>query len=121
MRQALDPGDVIVLGRSMHSVFALDYATRYPARVRGVVLIGGAPRGDEAEFVWLWADASQEGRDLFARQQAELTPELRATLSPTELFVREYVARGQRSGAIPPTTTPRCGMKSAHRCPSSIV
>jgi len=86
-----------VIGHSIHAVTALDYARRYPQHVRGVVAIGAASREDPAEVERLWeADASAERKAILARQLAQLTPEVRATLSPAEEFVREYVASGPR-------------------------
>src|SRR5262245_34917751 len=98
VRQALGLGDVVVVGHSMHGLLALEYARRYPEHVRGVVMIGAIPCGSQevmAEIGRLWeADASEERKEILARQLAELTPEIRATLSPADIFVREYVARG---------------------------
>ena len=48
----------------------------------------------DAALEQLRQEASEERRELRARKQGELTPELRASLSPAEFFVREYVARG---------------------------
>jgi proline iminopeptidase len=98
LRQVLGLGDVVVIGLSVHATIALEYARRYPAHVRGVVVIGSVPQSSEHEydvaFDQLQQEASEERKDLQAQKEAELTPELRASLSPTEFFVREYVARG---------------------------
>jgi proline iminopeptidase len=79
---------------------ALEYARRYPEHVRGVVAIGAPPRrgdGGPSPSERLWeADASEERRAILARQVAELRPEALATLSPSEIWVREYVAGGPR-------------------------
>lgn len=97
VRQALALGDVIVIGHSVHATVALEYARRYPEHVRGVVAIGGSPSSDglEAASDRYWeAEASEARKELLTRKRAELTPELRATLSSAALFVREYVAGG---------------------------
>lgn len=98
VRQTLRLGDVVVIGHSVHGRFALEYARRYPEHVRGVVAISAVPcASDEydAECGRLWeADASDDRKQILARQLAELTPEVRATLSPADMFVREYVAFG---------------------------
>jgi proline iminopeptidase len=97
VRRALGLGDVVVIGHSIHAVTAQDYARRHPEHVRGVVAIGAAPHEDPAEVERLWqAEASAERKEILARHLAELTPEVRASLSPAELFVREYVANGPR-------------------------
>jgi proline iminopeptidase len=97
VRQALGLGDVVVIGHSIHAVTALDYARRYPAHVRGVVAIGAAPREDPGEAGRLWeAEASAERKAILARRLAELTPEVRASLSPADMFVRLYVANGPK-------------------------
>jgi proline iminopeptidase len=98
VRQTLGLRDVVVIGHSIHASLALEYARRYPEHVRGVVAIGGSPCGSNENFdagVRLWeAEASEERKEILARQLAELTPEVRATLSPADIFVREYVAYG---------------------------
>ena len=98
IRQTLGLGDVVVIGHSIHGSLALEYARRYPEHVRGVVTIGGSPcdsKEDLAAGVRLWeTEASEERKRILARQLAELTPEVRATLSPADIFVREYVAYG---------------------------
>jgi len=97
VRQALGLGDVVVIGHSIHSALALEYARRYPDHVLGVVPIGGiaGTEGDEAATDALWdSAASPERKELFARRRAELTPELRASLAPAEFYVRRYVTLG---------------------------
>jgi proline iminopeptidase len=97
VRQTLGLGDVVVIGHSIHAIIALEYARRYPEHMRGVVMLGAAPGEDLAEVERLWeAEASEERKEILARQLAELTPEVRATLSPADIFVREYVANGPR-------------------------
>jgi proline iminopeptidase len=96
VRQALGLGDVVVMGHSVHSVIALEYARRYREHVLGVVPIGGlaGTEGDEAATNALWDAASDERKELFDRRRAQITPDLRASLSPAEFFVRRYVAYG---------------------------
>ena len=95
VRQTLELGDVVVVGQSIHGCVALEYARRYPEHVRGVVATGTyAAITDERPSAVdrLWdAEASDERKNRLARNKAALTPEVRAALPPTELFVREYV------------------------------
>jgi proline iminopeptidase len=98
VRQALGLGEVVVVGIFIHGTIALEYARRYPGHVRGVVAIGAVPRGSDeysAEGERLWAaEASEERKAILARRLAELTPEVRATLSASEIAVRDDVAYG---------------------------
>jgi proline iminopeptidase len=100
IRQALDLGDVVVIGHSMHGTIALEYARRYPEHVRGVVAIGAPPhrsRDAPSPSERLWeTDASDARKEILARQLEELTPEVRAALGPGQLWVREYVASGPK-------------------------
>jgi len=95
VREALHLGDVILIGHSIHATVALEYARRYPEHVRGVVAIGGTPvENAEARAVsdayWL-SQASDERKKLLVKREAALTPDVRASLSDGELFVREYI------------------------------
>jgi proline iminopeptidase len=100
-RRTLELGDVIVLGHSLHGCIALEYARRYRLHTRGVVVMGSYPfisdhEPDAAQRLWD-AEASDERKDLLDRNLAALSPEVRASLSPTELFAREYVADGPKN------------------------
>jgi proline iminopeptidase len=96
VRQTLGLGEVVVIGHSIHGLIALEYARRYPEHVRGVVAVGTPPyRSHEdpspSERYWE-ADASEERKEIVARRLAELTPEVRASLSPGDLWARQYLA-----------------------------
>jgi proline iminopeptidase len=98
VRQALGLGEVVVTGHSIHGVIALEYARRHPEHVRGVVAIGAVPHWSDKDSAQaerrFEAEASEERKQILARQLAALTPEVRATLSPADIFVREYMAYG---------------------------
>jgi proline iminopeptidase len=98
VRQVLGLDDVVVIGHSVHATIALEFARRYPAHVRGVVMVGSSPVGiddeDRAADDQYWREASEDRRTLRARTRAELTPELKASLAPSDYFVREYAAAG---------------------------
>jgi proline iminopeptidase len=100
VRQILELDDVVVIGHSIHGTIALEYARRYREQVRGVVAVGAPPHRsaeDPSPSARFWeADASEERKEILARQLAELTPEVRAALSPGELWAREYVASGPK-------------------------
>ena len=97
VRQALGLGDVVVIG----------HPSTPPSRSRVCPPVSGARprRGPDRRVRWhgketrratdaLWEAASDERKELLGLKMAELTPELRASISPAEFFVRQYVARG---------------------------
>jgi len=96
VRQTLRLGDVVVMGHSIHGNIALEYARRHPEHVLGVAAVAAdalrSAAADEA-VDRLWdAEASPERKEILAHRRAELTPEVRAALSPAELFVRDFEA-----------------------------
>jgi proline iminopeptidase len=100
IRQALQLGEVILIGQSIHGTIALDYAKRHPAHVRGVVVIGAYAylsdhEPDAAEQLWD-TDASPERKQARAHRTAELAPDLLAGLSAEEAIARDYVANAAR-------------------------
>ena len=96
VRQALGLDRVIVLGHSTAGCMALEHARRYPEHVLGVVTMCSYPhisdeQPDASDLLWE-AEASQERKDLLARNQAALTEEVLKPLSPSERFVERYNA-----------------------------
>jgi proline iminopeptidase len=101
VRRTLELGDVFVMGHSLAGSIALEYARRYPEHVRGVIAVGGhAYRTDEepgpADRLWE-ADASEDRKQILARNFAELTPEVMEGLSPAEQYVRRYDANAPKA------------------------
>jgi proline iminopeptidase len=95
VRETLALGSVVVIGHSLHATFALEHARRYPEHVSGVVVIGAVPNSSDYDAAYeQLREEAPERQARLARKQVELTPELAASLSPHEFFVREYVARG---------------------------
>jgi proline iminopeptidase len=98
VREQLELNSPIVIGHSIHAFVAIEYARRYPAHVRGVVAIGAAPYASQDEydaaFNELWQTASEERQALLVQSQSSMTPEIWASSSPSELFVRRYAIRG---------------------------
>ena len=98
VRQTLALGEVLVLGHSIHGCIALEYARRYPRHLRGVVAMGAyasitGDQPDAAKRLWD-AEASNERKEVLARNRAALSRDVRGRRSPTELYVREYAADG---------------------------
>jgi proline iminopeptidase len=96
VRESLDLGRVVVLGHSTAGCMALEYARRYPEHVLGAVTMCSYPHIDVKQpdpYQQLWeAEASQERKDLLARNLAALTDEALEPLSPSERFVAQYNA-----------------------------
>ena len=98
VRRALGLGRVAVLGHSAHSFFALGYAARYPEMTSHVLAIAGAPgmtAGVLARRAAYWdLVASPERKRILAENQARLTEEVLARLTPSERIIVPYVANG---------------------------
>jgi proline iminopeptidase len=92
---------VIVMGHSMHGMFALEYARRYPERVTHTIMIGSPPAGlmatGEASAAFFEAEASDERKqilqksieDFGAEEYAEL-----ATFPNGDAVINQYVVNG---------------------------
>lgn len=100
VRRALGLGPVAVLGHSAHALLALAYAARYPAQTSHVLAVAGAPgmtAGVMARAAAYWElVASPERKRLLADNQARLTPDVLARLTPSERVIVPYAASGPR-------------------------
>jgi proline iminopeptidase len=98
VRRALGLDRVAVLGHSAHSILALAYAARYPEQTSHVLAIGGAPgmtAGVLARRATYWdLVASPERKRILAENQARLTEEVVARLTPSERLIVSYAASG---------------------------
>lgn len=98
VRRALGLERVAVLGHSAHSMLALAYAARYPEQTSHVLAIAGAPAMTAdvfAQIATYWnMVASPERKRILAENQAKLTPEVLAQLTPSERVIVPYVANG---------------------------
>ena len=98
VRRALGLGRVAVLGHSAHSILALAYAARYPESTSHVLAIAGAPgmtAGVLARRATYWdLVASPERKRILAENQARLTEEVLARLTPSERIIVPYAASG---------------------------
>jgi len=72
-RDALGDEKVVVMGHSIHGVIAVEYARRYPDRVRGVVSVAAPPVGAQAVgAAAFWeADATPERKAAHAANLAK--------------------------------------------------
>ena len=100
LRQAWGVERLAVLGHSGHSILALAYAARFPARVSHVIIVGGmpafAPSLSKQTAAYWDVVASRARKQLLADNQARLTGELVDRLDPSERLVRTYAADGPR-------------------------
>src|SRR5689334_13377398 len=100
VRRALGLGRVAVLGHSAHSILALAYAARYPELTSHVLAVAGAPgmtAGVMAQRATYWdLVASPERKRILAENQARLTAEVLARLTPSERIIVPYAAAGPR-------------------------
>ncbi|MGH9884232.1 MAG: alpha/beta fold hydrolase [bacterium] len=100
VRRALGLGRVAVLGHSAHSILALAYAARYPESTSHVLAIAGAPAMTADVFArcaTYWdLVASPERKRILAENQARLTEEVLARLTPSERIIVPYAASGPR-------------------------
>ena len=100
LRQALGLERLAVLGHSAHSILALAYAARFPARTSHVIIVGGTPALspavlDQQAAYWEVA-ASPERKRRLAENWARLTDAVVGRLSPSERLVVTYAADGPR-------------------------
>ena len=98
VRRALGFGRVAVLGHSAHALLGLAYAARYPESTSHVLAIAGAPGMTaavmgRAKMYWDRV-ASPERKRILAENQARLTEEVLARLTPSERFIVSYAANG---------------------------
>jgi proline iminopeptidase len=100
VRRALGLGRVAVLGHSAHSILALAYAARYPEHTSHVLSIAGTPgmtAGVFARAATYWElVASPERKRILADNQARLTEDVLARLTPSERIIVPYAAGGPR-------------------------
>jgi proline iminopeptidase len=98
VRRALGLGRVAVLGHSDHSILALAYAARYPEQTSRVLAIAGTPGMTPEVFAQIatyWdLVASPERKRILAENQARLTGDVLARLTPSERVIVPYVANG---------------------------
>lgn len=101
VREHLGFETVIVMGHSMHGMFALEYARRYPERVSNVVMIGSPPAGlmatGEASAAFFEADASDERKQVLQQNIAAFGAEEYAKLaafSSGDDVINQYVVNG---------------------------
>jgi proline iminopeptidase len=98
IRMTLGLKEFIILGHSVHSLLALEYARKYPDYISHVVMIGAFPYGgaklaDASDKFWD-NKASDERKTLYDKNMALLETEAYANPSPGEEFINDYILSG---------------------------
>lgn len=100
-RQQLGLGRIVIIGHSIHSLMALEYAKKYPENVSHVVMIGISP-GFSAENNRLmqqhWEEfASLERKAVMEENRRRVPDEQLAQLPPGQRFIRTYIRDAPRT------------------------
>jgi proline iminopeptidase len=94
-RKALGMEKFIIIGHSVHSLLALEYARNYPHYVSHIVMIGafpyGGPKRANASDKFWEDDASKERKALLEKNMVRLTEDANLNMSPGEGFINEYI------------------------------
>jgi proline iminopeptidase len=99
-RQQLGLGRIVIIGHSIHSVMALEYAKKYPDSVSHVVMIGSPALNAENERLMdqNWEElASPERKAAMEENRRRFPDEELAQLPPGQRFLRTYLRNGPRT------------------------
>ncbi len=100
-RRELGLGRIAVIGHSIHSFMALEYAKKFSENVSHVVMIGSPvfnAASDQAARDQYWQEfASPERRALMEENLRRLPNEQLAQLPPGQRFIRSYIRSGPRT------------------------
>jgi proline iminopeptidase len=99
-RQALQLGDVCVLGHSISGILALEYARKYPQHTTHVIMHGTPPFVDERNGPIVaanWdANATQERKDVLEANWSAISADSLGQLPPGEASILEYITNAPR-------------------------
>lgn len=93
-RQQLELGRIIIIGHSIHSIMALEYAKKYPDNVSHVVMIGSNALNEDndALMAQYWEEfASSERKAAMQENQQRLPDEQLAQLPPGQRFIQTSI------------------------------
>jgi proline iminopeptidase len=94
-RKTLGLDRICIMGHSMHSLMAFEYACKYPENTSHVIMIGifpvGFAEGAKASSEFWKADASDERKIILKKNWEEVTDEAMKKLSPGEVLIKTYV------------------------------
>ncbi len=96
VRRTLDLDKTAVLGHSMHSLIALEYARKYSQYTSNVIMVDMTPCwGDQvlkaSEEYWV-SHASDERKERLKRNWEKLTEYVLNEMSPNERYIKTYIA-----------------------------
>jgi proline iminopeptidase len=96
VRIALGIERIAVMGHSMFSVLPPEYALRYPEHASHIISTGGVPsfsdESTQASNEYWETAASAESKAILEHNREQLTEEVPRSLSPSDVFIRQYVA-----------------------------
>ncbi len=96
-RRELGLGRIVVIGHSIHSIRALEYAKKYPENVSHVVMIGSpslTAGGTQAREQYWQEFASPERKAVMEENRRRFSDEQLAQLPPGQRFIRSYIRNG---------------------------
>ena len=99
-RRELGLGRIAVIGHSIHSLMALEYAKKYPENVSHVVMIGPTvfnAASDQARDLYWQEFASPERKAAMEENLRHLPDEQLAKLRPGQRFIKSYIRDGPRT------------------------
>ncbi len=96
VRKTLGVKKIAVMGHSMFSVIPPAYALKYPENTTHAISTGGVPsfseKSTKASNEYWEKDASKERKEIRRRNNEALTEEVMSKLSPSEAFIKQYIA-----------------------------
>jgi proline iminopeptidase len=96
-RRELGLGRIIIMGHSINSIRALEYAKKYPENVSHVVMIGSpslTAGGTQAREQYWQEFASPERKAVMEENRRRFSDEQLAQLPPGQRFIRSYIRNG---------------------------
>jgi len=100
VRKALGLNKICILGHSIHSLLAFEYACKYPENTSHVIMIGiypcGLAKGSRASDEFWELDASDERKMILKKNWENINEEAMKNLSPSEAFIKTYVTNGPK-------------------------
>ncbi len=96
VRKTLGVEKIAVMGHSMFSIIPPEYALKYPENTSHAISTGGVPsfsdKSTQASNEYWEKEASEERKEIRRRNNEALTKEIMSKLSPSEAFIKQYVA-----------------------------